>query len=126
MDQEPVVSNFDIEENKSVEKENSDHFKDQDEINQEDLDDINSDESDDDSSQDESQNDDDQNSPNEQIENNLDLIDKDLPIDDDSYDEYDYENIPEFADAQTLIERYFKDHSQPKGESRGKANNALK
>ena len=126
MDQEPVVSNFDIEEHKSVEKENSDHSKDQDEINQEDLDDINSDESDDDSSQDESQHDDEQNSPNEQIESNLDLIDKDLPIDDDSYDEYDYENIPEFADAQTLIERYFKDHSQPKGESRGKANNALK
>lgn len=126
MDQEPVVSNFDIEEHKSVEKENSDHSKDQDEINQEDLDDINSDESDDDSSQDESQHDDDQNSPNEQMESNLDLIDKDLPIDDDSYDEYDYENIPEFADAQTLIERYFKDHSQPKGESRGKTNNALK
>lgn len=31
----------------------------------------------------------------------------------DSYNEYDYEQIPEFKDAKSLIDMYFKEHSQP-------------
>ena len=101
---------------------------DQVELSHDDLEELNdNDDEDEDESLDESYEEDkDEWADVENIEKDFEAKEDDMPIDDDSYDEYDYENIPEFADAQTLIERYFEEQSNPKAQSRGKASQALK
>ena len=86
------------------------------EINQNDLEDLNNEEDeedDSDSEEDDDNSDAETRDPKYVSNSNFTSANTDLNYVNEYNKEYDFEHIPEFVDAQTLIDRYFKEQSKP-------------